>query len=98
MILGWLRLGLLATALVLPAALLNAALPEGHEDTSAKASLAGQFLIAAPAMGDPRFEHAVILIVQHDETSALGIVLNRPIGDRTMKDLLKAVGDKDSEA
>ncbi len=96
--LGWLRLGLLAAALVLPAALMHAALPGGQEDTSAKTSLVGQFLIATPDMGDPRFERTVILIAEHDQTGALGIVLNRPIGDETMKDLLEAVGEKDPDA
>jgi len=35
--------------------------------------LTGQFLLAMPGMGDPRFEHAVIAICAHDEQGALGI-------------------------
>ena len=35
--------------------------------------LTGQFLLAMPGMGDPRFERAVIAICAHDEEGALGI-------------------------
>src|ERR1700756_2194348 len=44
-------------AVVLPATFLHAAL-ESAPDRAA--SLAGQILIAAPSMRDPRFDHAVI--------------------------------------
>ena len=55
-------------------------------------SLAGQLLVAEPDMGDPRFQHAVILIVQHSKTGALGIIINRPIEERPMASLLQAIG------
>src|SRR5215469_11798015 len=55
-------------------------------------SLRGQLLIAAPEMDDPRFVHAVILMVQHDQSGALGIVINRPVGEMSYADLLKAIG------
>ena len=42
-------------------------------------SLEGQLLIASPQMNDPRFHHAVILMLHHDDTGAMGVVLNRPI-------------------
>jgi putative transcriptional regulator len=35
--------------------------------------LTGQFLLAMPGIGDPRFEHAVIAICAHDAEGALGI-------------------------
>ena len=47
-------------------------------------------------MGDPRFYHTVILMVQHDERGALGIIVNRLIGERPLASLLDALGDKDS--
>ncbi len=59
-------------------------------------SLAGQLLVATPEMGDPRFYHTVILMVQHDERGALGIIVNRLIGERPLASLLDALGDKDS--
>ena len=39
--------------------------------------LTGQFLLAMPGMGDPRFEKAVIAMCVHDEGGALGIGLGR---------------------
>jgi putative transcriptional regulator len=51
-------------------------------------SLAGQLLIAPPAMLDPRFDRAVILILRHDKDGALGIVINRPLGQRPMAELI----------
>ena len=57
----------------------------------------GQFLIAAPSMGDPRFERAVILIVEDDRTGALGIVLNKPLGEQPLAGLLEALGEKSAD-
>ena len=41
--------------------------------------LAGQILIAMPAMGDPRFAQAVIYLCDHSAKGAMGIVVNRPL-------------------
>lgn len=35
-------------------------------------------LIASPSIFGPDFRQAVVLIAQHDETGAMGVVLNRP--------------------
>jgi putative transcriptional regulator len=64
-------------------------------ETKPRASVAGQFLIATPAMRDPRFDHAVILMLRHDQDGAFGIVINRPVGQRPLADLL---GTKDTAA
>lgn len=50
-------------------------------------SLTGKILIATPAMDDTRFAHTIVLICQHDNEHAIGIVLNRNIGDLSLKDL-----------
>ena len=91
------RLSLIAGAILLPATLLNAALPT-PADVPDKGSLAGQLLIAAPTMSDPRFHRAVILMVRHNQTGALGIVVNHPLGDRSLTALLGALGEKDAAA
>ena len=57
------------------------------------ASLTGQLLIAAPTIGDPRFAHTVILMVKHDKDGALGIVINRPVGEQSIASLLEAPGE-----
>lgn len=38
---------------------------------------AGLLLVAAPHLEDP-FHHAVILLLEHDESGTLGVVLNQP--------------------
>ena len=45
-------------------------------------SLSGKLVVAAPGMDDPNFEHAVILMVEHHDEGALGLVLNRPTNTR----------------
>lgn len=54
--------------------------------------LAGQLLVAAEEMGDPRFVQTVILLVRHDATGAMGLVVNRPIGEVAIAQLLEGVG------
>ncbi len=44
----------------------------------AQDSLRGKLLIASPALGDPNFERSVVLITEHGDEGAMGIVLNRP--------------------
>ena len=41
-------------------------------------SLRGKLLIASPALEDPNFDRSVVLITEHGEEGAMGIVLNRP--------------------
>lgn len=40
--------------------------------------LAGRLLVAAPPLHDPNFFRTVVLLLDHDEHGALGLVLNRP--------------------
>jgi putative transcriptional regulator len=94
--LGRQRIGSLA-ALVLAAVFVSAALP-GADDAPADQSLAGQFLVATPAMGDPRFAETVILLVRHDKTGALGIVINRPVEERSLASLMEELGQKDQDS
>ncbi|MFE6667709.1 YqgE/AlgH family protein [Streptomyces sp. NPDC057697] len=41
-------------------------------------SLTGRLLVATPALADPNFDRAVVLLLDHDEEGSLGVVLNRP--------------------
>jgi putative transcriptional regulator len=62
-------------------------------DQSDTDTLAGQLLIASPTIGDPRFMHTVILMVRHDKEGAFGIIINRPVGERSIAELLEASGN-----
>lgn len=54
-------------------------------------SLAGQLLIAMPAMEDPRFARTVVCLCAHSEGGAMGIVINRPIERLSFDALLRQV-------
>jgi putative transcriptional regulator len=41
-------------------------------------SLRGQLLIASPALLDPNFRRTVVLVTEHTDEGAAGLVLNRP--------------------
>ena len=41
-------------------------------------SLRGKLLLASPTMSDPNFARSVILIAEHTDEGAMGLVLNRP--------------------
>ena len=44
----------------------------------------GQLLLALPGIGDPRFAHAVIAMISHDEEGAMGIGVADPIDGMTV--------------
>jgi putative transcriptional regulator len=61
-------------------------------------SLAGQLLLASPALKDPNFERSVVLIGVHSGEGAMGVILNRPstvtVGEAAPQ-LEVAVGESD---
>ena len=50
--------------------------------------LTGQFLIAMPTMGDPRFERSVIYMCAHSADGAMGLVVNRVASEIDFPELL----------
>ena len=40
--------------------------------------LAGQLLIASPALADPNFRRTVVFLTAHSDEGAMGLILNRP--------------------
>lgn len=42
------------------------------------ARLTGRLLVATPALGEGTFHQSVVLLLDHDEEGALGVVVNRP--------------------
>jgi putative transcriptional regulator len=51
--------------------------------------LGGQMLIAMPNMGDPRFDRSVIFLCAHDEDHAMGVIVNKPLDDVDLSELLE---------
>ncbi len=54
-------------------------------------SFAGHFLVASPRLRDPNFAKTLVLLVDHDEEGAFGVVVNRAVG-KTIQDLWREVG------
>jgi putative transcriptional regulator len=86
-----LRLLVTFAALLAPAALFGAA--PTTVDTPQGQFLTGQFLVATPEMGDPRFHETVILMVRHSKDGAMGLIINRPAGDQKLSRILQDLGD-----
>jgi putative transcriptional regulator len=62
-------------------------------------SLRGKLLIAGPTLLDPNFARTVVLIAEHTDEGAMGLVLNRPAGTlvgEAVPDLGWLVTDEDS--
>lgn len=61
-------------------------------------SLKGQLLLASPALFDPSFRRTVVLVTEHTEEGAAGLVLNRPsetaVAD-AVPDLLPLVSEEE---
>ena len=60
------------------------------------AFLQGQFLVASPHLCDPNFFRAIVLMVQHDEEGAFGLILNRVL-DRTVTEVWELLAERACE-
>ena len=60
-----------------------------NENALSRDYLAGQMLIAMPNMGDPRFDRSVIFLCAHDEEHAMGVIVNKPLDDVDLSELLE---------
>lgn len=49
---------------------------------------AGDLLIASATIQDPRFSHTVILLLRHNGEGAFGLVINRPLAEKSIASLL----------
>src|SRR5579863_9861528 len=79
-------------------AVASSAAPTPPGDSGEPQALPGEFLIAARDMDDPRFDHTVILMVQHDAGGAFGLIVNRPVEDEPLAKLLDDLGQKSEGA
>ena len=61
-----------------------------------KKFLSGKFLIATPSMSDPRFYKSVIYIITHKSEGAMGIVINQPIIETKINNIINNEELKDN--
>ena len=55
-------------------------------------SLKGQLLVASADLLDPNFRRTVVLVTEHDDEGALGLVLNRP-AETTVSEAVPPLGE-----
>lgn len=84
----------IAAVLLLNLTAMGSSLARSAGSALSASNLTGQLLVAAPEMPDPRFRRTVIYMVHHDATGAMGVVVNRPIGDVPLARLLEESGLK----
>src|SRR4029078_1738138 len=51
--------------------------------------ITGRLLVATPAMPDPRFAQSVIFMCRHGPEGALGLIVNKPIDDLPLSEILQ---------
>jgi putative transcriptional regulator len=55
-------------------------------------SYQGSLLIAMPMLNDASFDHTVVYLCQHDDSHAMGLILNRPIDGLDFGRMLRELG------
>jgi len=60
--------------------------------------LTGKVLIAMPAMEDPRFARSVVFMCAHSAEGAMGLIVNKPASDLSLRGLLDQVSISTSPA
>jgi len=58
---------------------------------NAHSHLCGLLLISMPGLNDTEFDHSVIFVCQHDTEHAFGLVLNHPIAEINLKEVLSTI-------
>jgi len=69
---------------------------DGQDMAMAEESLRGCLLVATPALLDPNFARTVVLLLEHGEDGAVGVVLNRP-SETAVGEVLPLWGDRAAE-
>ena len=67
--------------------------PENYLKGKFYNSVEDYFLVATEKMKDPRFKNTVIIMLDHDEKGALGLVINKPIGEIALDYLVHKLND-----
>lgn len=56
-------------------------------------NLQGQLLVAMPSLEDPFFQRSVTYVCEHNDEGAMGLVINQPIENLNLAELLSKVQD-----
>jgi putative transcriptional regulator len=64
-------------------------MPASEHPPSSADSLKGKLLLAMPNLEDPRFDRAVILMLEHNANGAMGLIINKPLEGVLFEDLLQ---------
>lgn len=54
-------------------------------------TLAGLLLLAMPSIDDPRFDHTVLYLHEHNEQGAMGFVINQQADDIVLNDIVDSL-------
>lgn len=60
--------------------------PDGH------LTLKGNLLVAMPGLAGEPFDHSVIYVCQHDDSHAMGLILNQPINGLNFGKMVRELG------
>ncbi len=93
MIRSWPKRPISGFVVLVMLATLSASARSKPEVAPESTSLAGQLLVASPDIGDPRFDRTVVLMVRHNRDGAVGIVINRPVGNQSLASLMEMIGE-----
>jgi putative transcriptional regulator len=58
--------------------------------------LTGHFLVASRYLRDPNFARSVVLMIQHTQEGAMGVVINRP-SEKTVREVWELIGNDPCE-
>ncbi len=64
-------------------------LTENAVRTSINGFYKGSLLVSTPGMLDPRFSRSVIYLISHNEKGAMGFIINKPIDDIQLGDIIE---------
>ena len=90
----WSLAGLAAIAWLLASgsSLSHAGATTGMAVAAQHATLTGQLLVARDELLDPRFFRSVVYVIHHDAGGAMGLIVNRPIEEASLSELLEQAG------
>ena len=85
-------IAIMAILLIPPPGASGRAVPSLGAGVEGGDSLAGRLVVASENMADPRFQHTVIYMVEHNAGGAMGLIVNVPFGAVPLARLFERLG------